>query len=228
LFGIFGARAISIIANFDRFNFNVFSWLSLSSVPGLSMYGAIVGVFFAALLFSHKMKWRFWEVWDGVCEAGLWLALISSIGAFMSSVLPGQITTLPWGVEFLGLSGRRHPITIYIALVCIISLVSMALVRRHYRRFGWYKSGRIGFVGLFGTLASGVGLFVLEFLTDRGIYFMGIKLEKIFVSLISIVSVILIYKLSGRKISEDKSSISKFFRSKVVLVKQKYRASNRG
>lgn len=44
------------------------------------------------------------------------------------------------------------------------------LLKRYYRRFSWYKSGKPGFVGLFAVTIFGLSQIVFAFLTKTNVY----------------------------------------------------------
>lgn len=227
LFGLVGARAVSIAFGFERFGWNVSKWLALAKTPGLSMYGALLGVLVGTWLFSKKLSLRFWEVWDAVWEGMMWVTMFVGVGAFMSSVLPGRETEVALGVEMIGIAGKRHPVSLYIVGSAILILVIMAYVRANYRKYRWYPSGKVGFVGLFGTAVSGLTLLILESLITRGIYFGKFKLEQVFAAAIALLPILMIYLQSGRTVASDRVRVNKSLRGRWVYIKQKVRAKFR-
>ncbi len=227
LWSLLISRIFHVLANFDKFGLSIWSWLSLTSHPGLSLYGAIVGLVIGCIFFVSRAKWRLGDVWDGVTEGGLWVFLYTSVGAYLSSIFPGKKTSLPWGIEFSGIEGKRHPISIYIFIIILLILFITWWLRISYRKFRWYRSGKVGFVGLSVTFLLGLSFLILENFIDRGIYFYEIKLESLASILIVASSLIIIYLQSGRKLFEDQNKIGKYIRSRIVVFKQKSR-TNKG
>lgn len=223
LSGLLGGRLIAIVADMGRFGVDPVRWLSLVKVPGLSLYGGVIGMILGTWIYVRRANWRFWEVLDAVVEAGIWLMMISSVGVFLSGSAVGRESKLPWGVEVLGMAGKRHPVAVYYLLFGVLLIIVLGILRKFYRRFSWYPSGRVGFVGLSGLFLFLVGSFVLESLTEGGIHLLGLKVEQIISLFVVLWSAVCLYSISGRTIRQDKISIEKSFRAKFVTFKQKLR-----
>lgn len=92
---------------------------------GMASHGGFVGVilFLMYALWQRNISVR--KVADiAVIPAAIGLAL-GRFGNFINQELYGTVTTLPWGMEFPGAEGLRHPLQIYgvlqnllIALIC--------------------------------------------------------------------------------------------------------------
>lgn len=96
---------------------------------GMASHGGFLGVIVASLLFCWRYRVSFWALADVVVvPVAIGLAL-GRLGNFINGELYGTVTTLPWGMEFVGVSGFRHPTQIYailkdlvIALLCYLHL----------------------------------------------------------------------------------------------------------
>ena len=139
-------------------------------------FSAILGVLLAnILIFNFFPSWWFWASLIGFC-AGLTISIYRFKLRFFEVLDSSVISALPW-------------------LLIPIYLFSDA----HYRKFTWYKSGRIGFSGL-----TVVGLFFLTrslvaLAFDNVLSFVG-KTEIYFSTTLAIVSFFAIYSLSKKEI----------------------------
>lgn len=202
-----GARMAAILVNWEKFSGGLVRWLSLVDYPGLSFYGGVAGFFVGAWLFALRARWKLWEVWDGLVEGGLWFTVLASLGGFLSGTGVGKTTNLAWGISFPGIGGARHPVMLYLAILAAFLLLILEWVKRNYRKFAWYKSGRRGFVGLFGFLGLFVAIFVLEGFKDGGVYLWSFKVEQYISMGVLACTVVSVYKISGRKLKEDKKDV---------------------
>ncbi|MEK6903698.1 MAG: prolipoprotein diacylglyceryl transferase [Nanoarchaeota archaeon] len=80
---------------------------------GLSFHGGLLGIFLAVFLFSKKKNISWLALADLiVIPAALALAL-GRLGNFMNGELYGRVTSVPWGMQFPGVEGFRHPSQFY-------------------------------------------------------------------------------------------------------------------
>lgn len=82
--GLFFARLIYVLANFNKFGFDVLKFILINGYPGLSLFGALYGGMFTFYLYLHRKKISFIELVDYFIPP-LFLALaIGKIGSFLS------------------------------------------------------------------------------------------------------------------------------------------------
>lgn len=83
---------------------------------GMASHGGFIGVGLALLIFCTKKKISIWNVLDViVVPVAIGLAL-GRLGNFINGELYGTVTTQPWGMQFPGVVGVRHPTQIYAIL----------------------------------------------------------------------------------------------------------------
>ncbi len=100
---------------------------------GMASHGGFIGVVLAVLWLRRKYRFDLLAFTDViVVPIALGLAL-GRLGNFLNGELYGSITTLPWGMEFPGAEGWRHPTQLYamvkdltIALICTFHLRAAA------------------------------------------------------------------------------------------------------
>ena len=164
-------------------------------------FSAILGVLLAnILIFNFFPSWWFWASLIGFC-AGLTISIYRFKLRFFEVLDSSVIAALPWLlIIFLVNSVAFASTSSLVASVFILLLISIYLFSdAHYRKFTWYKSGRIGFSGL-----TVVGLFFLTrslvaLAFDNVLSFVG-KTEIYFSTTLAIVSFFAIYSLSKKEI----------------------------
>ena len=105
------------------------------SQPFFPQYSFLVSLVFSILVGLYtvkKLEFRFFDTLDSLVAAWLWFLLLSSIGYFLSTDI---------------VSFARN------ATIALVALLLYLFFLKRYRSFGWYPSGKVGFVGL-GSLAS--------------------------------------------------------------------------
>lgn len=139
-------------------------------------------------LWAQRHKWDFWE----------WLDLIGRL-----SLRWGILVSLAWG-----------PDTWPGSLSLLVGAILVETIRRYYRRFSWYKSGKLGFVGLSSILVWLVSWMLIAKWQTSNVYLGGLRLE-IWIAIWAIVgSLIAIYLRGGRKTSHDLRIFSKLWPTK--------------
>jgi len=134
-------------------------WLKVVALwvqPGLSFTGGLIGAVVVSILLGLKYKVRIAYILDGFSHALSWSFIIGSIGSFLDGSVVGKITTLPWGVTYIGHVGARHPIQVY-EIICMMVLIAVL----------WRMKGQISlwFFSLFA-----LGMFLFEFFVESDVY----------------------------------------------------------
>lgn len=150
--------------------------------------GELVGILAVVWLFTRRKKWDPWEWMDIILSGGLWL---------------GAVAAVAWGKSGLD-----------VALILGIAGVVLLIVKRTYRSFGWYKSGRRGFVGLVALIAWMIAWILIAKWQTSNVYWGGLSLERWLATWVVIGSVVAIYLRSGRRTTEDIKKFTKVWPSK--------------
>src|SRR3989338_8997129 len=88
---------------------------------GISIHGAVFGGILAALVYCRKRKLHFYDLADiFVVPLALGVAF-GRFGNLINQELYGKPTTLPWGITFSSIPGKRHPSQIYESLTHAIT-----------------------------------------------------------------------------------------------------------
>ena len=94
-------------------------------------------------------SWFFWASLSGGI-AGLLLAILRFKVKFYETLEAFTISSLPWlSLIFLKDSVMKSSLSSFLAfLVILVMLFVSYYFDTHYKKFGWYRSGKIGFAGL--------------------------------------------------------------------------------
>lgn len=99
---------------------------------GMATHGILLGSLLAALLISHRTKTPLLVLLDELaCPAAIIFGF-GRLGNFIEGGVIGTPTALPWGVHTPGVSGFRHPVSLYDGLknLAIVPILLAVLRRR--------------------------------------------------------------------------------------------------
>ncbi len=116
------------------------------STSFLILFAVIVSSLISTNFFVNQMFWlNFLAV-----SIGLTVGVLRYKLRIYESLEAAVISILPWiGLRFLSDSITNSALPLLIASGVILLLILLFFVfDRHYKRFSWYKSGRVGFAGL--------------------------------------------------------------------------------
>lgn len=129
---------------------------------GLSFHGAFLGVAAAVWWYARKKGIPFLRLADIFCVPIALGNAFGRVGNFINGELYGVPTTLPWGVNFPGVEGARHPTQLYEALYNVVIFGILFSLRNKK-----WKDGAL--FGLFMILYS-IFRFSVEFIKDMPAY----------------------------------------------------------
>jgi prolipoprotein diacylglyceryltransferase len=176
---LLGARLTYIFYHFERFQFSLLKWLLVVHYPGFSFFGGFLACIGLLVFWSKRKKWDFWQVVEVIIPAWFWAMVLVGTGLYLTS---GELIFL--GEAFLG----------------FLLLLLARFLKKRYRSFIWYKSGKLGFVSCLSTAAFMVGKLMLEIFSRGSLY-----LEGILPLSIAITCLLFLYLRSGRNWREDLS-----------------------
>jgi len=83
---------------------------------GLSIHGGLLGAVIVTFYFCRKHRISFYRMADTLVVPLALVLVYGRIANYVNGELPGRVTSVPWCVQFPGVSGCRHPSQIYEAL----------------------------------------------------------------------------------------------------------------
>ncbi|MBI4743438.1 MAG: prolipoprotein diacylglyceryl transferase [Actinobacteria bacterium] len=120
--GIIFGRFVYIIFDLSYFKENPLRIFMIQE-GGLAIHGSLLGGVLVGYWFSRRHKISFGKLADIIAPSLVLGQTIGRIGCFLNGDSYGKITTLPWGVQFIGFSEKRHPTQIYEAVLNLIVFI---------------------------------------------------------------------------------------------------------
>ncbi|MGI5827490.1 MAG: prolipoprotein diacylglyceryl transferase [Patescibacteria group bacterium] len=214
--GIVGARLLHIFLNFPDFRFYLSRWFSLAYSNQFSWLGFLIGMMYVLFLLAKKRKWKFYEFAD-ISVLGLISAqILLLIGQFLDGSYVGKQTGLPWGLEFPGLEGKRHPLPLYEIGILLVIYFLIKWLDKRYRLFSWYQNNRgeanPGFLWLTYLAIFSVSQFLIDYVSIRTTVFWIFSSYQIFLFFFILYIWLSFWVQAGNKISlpfQKKTSTAK-------------------
>lgn len=123
----YDSESIFTFAVFIAVGIGIFSFISQSMLPQWWFWASCLGVILGFILGKLKFKFRFFESLEATTIGLLpWLSFVFLQDAISNTSLPSLIA--------------------FIVLLLVIAFYTF--VDAHYKKFTWYKSGKVGFSGL--------------------------------------------------------------------------------
>lgn len=178
------ARVFYIIFHFNEFTINILKYIIVRESPGLSLFGALGGGAVYLYFSTRNKKNGIWKVADIFSLSFCFAYVLINIGEFLGGASYGKLTKLQWGVNVIGLAGKRHPVELYTAIFFSLLFILLLILRSKLTR---YKLERVTtYIFLWGL---GISVFLLEFIKESSLYlYKWINLNQI-VALILVVAV---------------------------------------
>ena len=101
LYAIIGAIVFSrIIHVIDKWDYYIANPLQIFNFEGLAVYGAVIGVILAIIIYCRVKKLSIWLIADIISPGALVGMAIGRIGCVFNGCCYGLTTSLPWAVEY--------------------------------------------------------------------------------------------------------------------------------
>lgn len=107
-----GGRAI-VVHNEWSFYRDRLSLVPALWLGGLATHGLIIGGALGVLVFCMARRQPFRPIFDALAIPVAVILGCGRIGNFIDGQIVGSLTDLPWGVQFPGAEGVRHPVVLY-------------------------------------------------------------------------------------------------------------------
>lgn len=159
--------------------------------------GLFLGNFVSSRFFP---TWWFWTSFLGAFT-GIFVGILRFKLRIFETLEAGIIGLIPWvGLILLQDSIENSSLVSFLAFIVVLGLIVLFFFfDAHYKKFTWYKSGRVGFSGL-----ATLGLFFLVRsaiapISPNVLSFVG-KYEAIISGILAFVFFLLVFNLSRRQI----------------------------
>ena len=200
LLGAFiGSRVFFILINYGLFLDNPQSVITFWD-GGFSYYGAVIGLLTAVFFVGKKWKWPFLQIADFGILASIAAYIAIKIGTFLAGVNYGTLTSLPWGVELVNVSGARHPIQIYEVFFLSVFFIVMKVGYEKNLKSTNFRSGKIFFTSVFVLALSE---FIFRFFRGDITSIYEVRMDQVISLLVAMTAVSSIYYLKLRDFKQD-------------------------
>ena len=164
-------------------------WLMLAIWKGgISVHGGVLGGILAALIYCKKRKIVFYDLADILVIPLSFGVIFGRMGNLINQELYGKLTTLPWGITFSTIPGKRHPSQIYEAITHAITFSVLLYLYK-------LKSLPKGFIfWSFVTLYS-FFRFMTEFFRDQATTLFGLSTAQLMSIVLFILGSIFLWKI---------------------------------
>lgn len=161
------ARLLFVFLHFSQFADDFLRVAAIWVLPGLSLYGGIIGAMLALIALSRSYKVRVGYVLDAIAIALPAALLFGLVGSFLDGAEIGRnVTALPWAVRYVGHEGLRHPIQAYEFVGVLIMLIILTFLQRRAAKARW----PYGLLGVLFFLMFSLVMFGLEFFKESTVY----------------------------------------------------------
>ena len=173
----------------EIFTFNLFlmAWITAGALAGgwaewgrpgaVSGWGMIITGVSALWQWCNRKKWDFWEISDFLAILALWMWLFGS---------------LAWG------PGAKWGF-----VAATIGILLISLIKNNYKKFRWYKSGRVGLTGLSALLYFCAAQISIAMVIQPKVYWGGLTAGQWVSSWIAAFVLVAVYLRAGRKLKEE-------------------------
>jgi len=149
---LLGSRVIFFLTNFNSFPF--FWTLFLPwQYPGLSFAGGLLGMILAAIIWAKKNKFNLWRISDPALFPFLLFQEFFFLGQFLTT---------------------KENFYFFAFLIFLIGFPLGFWIKKKYRSFSWYPSGKIGLTFLAVLAFALIAFCLLAFSPPFGLYFEGL------------------------------------------------------
>jgi phosphatidylglycerol---prolipoprotein diacylglyceryl transferase len=158
--GLVGARIYFVLFNLEFFSVDIFRVLLITKYPGLNFWGGILGGFLGLIFFAKKLKLNLWQMGD-LASVGLLSGLVlGDLGCLLSGCDVGYFSNAFFGVNLVGVVGKRFPVQLLESLLALWVLYRIwpEAVKFHFH--GKILSQILIFLGLIK--------FITQFFRDSG------------------------------------------------------------
>lgn len=157
----------------------------------LSFWGALVGGILMLFLWGKAKQWKWWDMVDTLGVVFLLVTFVMGFGCELAGCWEAKSSAL-WNVI-----GGKHPLGWYLAAWSLLGILIGAWIKKHYRSWQWYKSGKIGLIGLFSIGWFSLGYLTIASLVKKQLYWGPFAANQWVAAGVLVIILALIYWRSG-------------------------------
>ena len=137
--GVVFSRVVHVI---DKWDYYMANPRQIITFEGLAVYGAVIGIVIAVLLYCIAKKLSAWQIADLVSPGALVGMAIGRVGCLINGCCYGAVTSVPWAVVYTNpasyapLGTPLHPTQVYHFIWNLAAFVVVWLLRRRLKPVG--------------------------------------------------------------------------------------------
>lgn len=202
--GIITSRLTYVfLVNFKDFGFNVLSYMSLLSRPGMWELGFVLGAGLVAIYQAKKRKWDIWSLTDTLVTAYVLYQAVMALGAFVNGSGYGIVANNFLGLRFHGQLDKHVPVQLYEMIGYGFLFWFLTWVEGKYRTYGWYKGTRSealsGFItAIYFIVLGSLGL-ILTIIKQPQTVWWGVRWDYLIELIYLSAGLMILYSRSGSR-----------------------------
>lgn len=173
---LFSSRLFYLLFHFQDSGFSPLLWF-FSGGERFSLGGAFLGAVLAINWQTSRLEKNAWEVLDALVLPLFYFLIFGGLGHFFN---------------------YANKQALAYSLIGLLGSLSYPWLKKSYRSFAWYKSGKTGFLISFYSFWIFLSLFSLAFFENHKLYW-----EKYFWLVLTLLSLIALYYRSERSFRDD-------------------------
>lgn len=165
------SRIVYVILHWSEFSD---AWLKIPAIwvtPGFSLYGAFIGALISCIVLSKIHKVRLGILLDAIAASFPISIAIGLLGVLLDGSVPGTPSTIAWGIRYVGVVGKRHPVQVYEVLALCLIYAILYVLQSRSKKYKW----PYGAVGVWFFLLYASSMFILEFFADTQVYWISLR-----------------------------------------------------
>lgn len=120
-----GGRVVFGLEKWGTLNGSWLDWINLIAFPGLNYIGGYFGFLAASYVVCKINNWKFWPFLEDI---------VGNVGILVLFLILNDLTALKFNLGLVLNVG-----------ILILGLIFLWIIKKKYRSFVWYKSGKKGF-----------------------------------------------------------------------------------
>jgi hypothetical protein len=160
------------------------------------LFGLLLAIAITAKITPPLFFWA--GFWGGI--GGLAFSILKYKLKFYETLEAFVVSVLPWvALYFLNIAVAKSSLSSFLGfIVLLLFIFTSHFLELNYRKFNWYKSGRVGFVGLAIIGFMSLTRFTLAISGVSVLSFVG-KYEAVLSAVVCFISVLLLFGLGRAK-----------------------------
>lgn len=169
-----GARITYALLHWELFSASPLRIITIWVQPGLAWLGSLIAAVIVLFIVAKKLKVRFGLLMDTLAFTIPITMIVGSFGALLDGTEVGREVNLPWAISYVGHAGLRHPVQLYFILSLGLILLVLTFIQARFVKKFW----PLGVLGIIFFLFYSISIFLIEFVKESGVYWLGLSVNQ--------------------------------------------------